>query len=705
MKSRNALLLSLSFAPLMSMAQSDSTTIDTTMILKEVRVTGARVINKVDRQLIMPTKAMVRNSSNGYDLLRKLSIPGIEVSTEHQTIKSLRGGGVQIRINDVKAASIDILSLQPDEVVRVEYIENPGVRYSDGTLDAVINYIVKRRYSGYVGGLYTMQALWERFNNSNAYFKFNHKRSEFSLSYRFNYRWYDHQKSDDKSIYYMPDGTERHRDYIGYDNTMTYNDHNLQLGYNLAEPDKYNFNARFNLGWMNQPYKGPIQKVVETGKPDLLLYNRNHSNDIRPSLDLYYSLNMPRRQTLAVNVVGTYIDTDYGHTQKEYLFHNSLEETIATKAQNDYSYNTKGNKYSLISEAIYTKQWNKIGLSAGANYNLSRTDNDYVGSVNTDAVLNTNNIYAFAQVQGKLGPINYQAGMGASYVSIKQAADGFTKWVVRPQLTLSNNSIRNLYFRYTMRISPRTPSLSQLSDVRQQSSTLEANDGNTSLTTTYSYSNSLSIGWNHPWFYFNVYGAWYQWPNAIMTSIMPQKQADGSYLFVWKPENQRRYTEWYGSASITVHAIKNVLDLTAQANYTHDESRGLAYSHNFNDWNYYLSASLMLNRWNVEASFAPASKSFFGESVDGGENQSNVSVAYRHKNLRISLGCILVGYAKGYDYTSETNSKYYYSSGHTRIKNNGNMAYLSFSYNFSHGRKYKSEQRKLENSDRDSGIR
>lgn len=48
-----------------------------------------------------------------------------------QQITSLKGGGVQIRINDVKANTQDVMALQPDEVVRVEYIDNPGVRYSD----------------------------------------------------------------------------------------------------------------------------------------------------------------------------------------------------------------------------------------------------------------------------------------------------------------------------------------------------------------------------------------------------------------------------------------------------------------------------------------------------------------------------------------------------------------------------------------------
>ena len=139
-------------------AQTDSIEVDTTYTLGEVTVNGMRVINKVDRQVLLPTSTMKKHSSNGYDLLNKMTLNGIITNPERQEIRSLRGGGVQVRINDIKANQQDITALRPDEVVRVEYIDNPGVRYSDGSIDAVINFVVKRRYAGYVGGLGTMQA-------------------------------------------------------------------------------------------------------------------------------------------------------------------------------------------------------------------------------------------------------------------------------------------------------------------------------------------------------------------------------------------------------------------------------------------------------------------------------------------------------------------------------------------------------------------
>lgn len=116
-------------------------------------------------------------------------------------------------------------------------------------------------------------------------------------------------------------------------------------------------------------------------------------------------------------------------------------------------------------------------------------------------------------------------------------------------------------------------------------------------------------------------------------------------------------------------------------------------------------ANLYLGKWSASADFYTAPKSFFGESMSGGEKGSSLNVSYRHKGLRLGLGTILLGHAQGFVYDNFTDSRYYKSSGYTQIKDNGNMIYFTLSYNFSHGRKYKAGQRKLNNSDNDNGIR
>lgn len=685
--------------------QTDSLRTDSVKNLKGITVNGVRVRQEVDRQLLFPEKSLKEHSTDGYDLLKRLNIPDIQVNLAERKITSLRRGDVQVRINDVKANVQDILSLRPDEVVRIEYIDNPGVRYAEDNLDAVINYIVKRRYSGYVGGVSTFQAFTTGMNNSNAYFKYNHKKSEFSLNYDFSYRNYDKQKTTSEATYFFPDGTVKHRFYQGFDDTMMYTYNDLQAGYSLSNPDHYLLNICFNYNWTNQPFFGPIQRVIESGQADRLTYNRSSQFPKTPSLDVYYSVTLPHKQTIAANIVGTYIGTKYDYNMHEYLFNQSLEETVKAQPLNDYSYSTDGKKYSLISEAIYTKNFKKIAFSGGVNYNVSHTNNKYKGNVNTDAVLNSDNLYAFAQIQGKLGFLNYQAGIGANYVSIRQEDIGFTKWTFRPQLTLSTNVIPNVLLRYTGKITPRIPSLADLSDVRQQRNDLQVNDGNTGLTPYNRFQNTLSATWTQPLFDFQLYGLWNYSSDNIMTSIVPLQQQDGSWLMSWRSENQKHSSYYYTNASLTIHAIKDVLTLTAYGNWNRYENRGNTFSRNYTHWNYGGSFNLILGKWSVDYNFSTADKWLSSENVQGGENSSTLVVSYKYKDLQASVGCLLLGYPKGFDYTMQTDSRYYRDNYHTTIKNNGNMLFFNLSWKFSHGRTYKAAQRKLNNRDNDSGIK
>lgn len=697
-------IMSLAVKPVLAQ-QDRSLKADSIRNLKEVTVEGVRIRQKVDRQLIFPSKNIKEHSTDGYELLKHLNIPGILVNPVERKITSLRRGNVQVRINDMVANIQDILSLLPDEVVRVEYIDNPGVRYSEDNLDAVINYIVKRRNSGYVGGLSTMQAFTTGFNNSNAYFKYNHKQSEFSFNYDLGYRSYDKWNQSSKTSYIFPDGTTHLRNYIGFNSTMQYADNYLQSAYSLADPDKYLFNVRFNYNWMNQPFIGPIQRVIEEGRADHLIYNRISQFPKIPSIDIYYSVNLPHEQNIAANLVGTYIGTAYTYNMHEYLFNQSLEETLQEKPLNDYSYSTNGKKYSLISEAIYTKNFKKIALSGGARYTVSHTNNKYKGNVTTDAVLNSDNLYAFVQMQGKLGFLNYQLGVGANYVSISQDGNGFTKWTFRPQLVLSTGVIPNVTLRYTGRISPNIPSLASLSDVRQQSNDLEVRDGNSALTPYNNYNNSFSATWSRPLFDFQLYGLWQYSPNIIGTTIIPMKQQNGFWILSWKPENQDRYSLYYTNANLTLHPVKDILDISLWGNWNRYETRSKLFSHNFVYWRYGTSINLTLGKWSISYDWYTQDKWLSSETINGGENGSSLTINYKYKDFRAFIGCLQLGYAKGFDYTSETNSRYYHNDQHHTIRNNGNMFYFGLSYKFSHGRTYKSAQRKLSNSDNDSGIK
>ena len=674
-------------------------------LLKGVTVEAARVVEKVDRQIIFPTKEQVKTASNGYDLLDNLSLPTIIVNRAERKVLSLKGGDVQIRINDVKASMQDVLALQPDEVTKVEFINVPGLKYGDSNLDAVINYQVRRRYAGYVSGVSTMQGTKAGFNNSDGYFKYNVKKSEFSINYSFSYRSVEERSYESLGTYHLPTGETLHRNYLGYDSPFLYTTNNVQLGYNLSEPDKYTLNVRLNFYNHNSPVRGMNQLYQESGKANQYLQNNRKMLEQIPSLDIYYSLNMPHDQNLALNLVGTYIGTDYQYRMREYTFNKSPDESVKNAPLTDYSYDATGRKRSLIGEGTYSKNWKQMALSVGGQYNISHTDNIYVGSSNADTELKYSNLYLFTQLQGQQKWFSYQVGVGATRSSIHQGENGYSKWLFRPQVTLQAKANDRLSFKWSSKITSDIPSLSDLSELRQYSNSFEARDGNSGLKPFTGYNNTLSASWNIPLMSVYLEGNWTYYDKPITTSILPEKREDGSYLFVSKPENQKSHDYKHLLLTPEVHLIKDHLDLNLMCEYQNVKTKGLDYSHEFNYFSYGAEIRYMTGNWNIGYGAYKVEKSFWGEKTNGGEPTSNLAVTYSYKNWQFGVLGLFVFYPHGCVYKDELFNKYVQQKNKVRLADQGNMLVFAASFNFSHGRRYHTGSRKLNNSDRDNGIR
>ena len=115
-------------------------------LLEEIVVVADAVIKKSDRQMILPTQEQKKAATNGITLLQQIPISRIFVSPMDKTIKTTLGEDVQLRINGVVATKEEVSAICPTDVIRVEYHDNPGLRY--GGVAAVLDYIVKKKENG-----------------------------------------------------------------------------------------------------------------------------------------------------------------------------------------------------------------------------------------------------------------------------------------------------------------------------------------------------------------------------------------------------------------------------------------------------------------------------------------------------------------------------------------------------------------------------
>ena len=95
--------------------------------------------------------------------------------------------------------------------------------------------------------------------------------------------------------------------------------------------------------------------------------------------------------------------------------------------------------------------------------------------------------------------------------------------------------------------------------------------------------------------------------------------------------------------------------------------------------------------------------SFWGETMSGGENFQYAMLSYRVK--QVTLGLFAINPFMD-NWKQETENWNRFASYHrtSHIKESSNVVGLSLSYNFSFGRSFKSAQKRVNNSDSDSGV-
>ena len=168
-------------------AQAQTQDADSTAMhgeLKEVTVQAAMVVHKADRDVYTPSNDIRKRSTTGLSLLGNMMIPSLSVNDIMGTVTA-NGVAVQVRINGRQATIEQVRSLLPESIVRVEYHQDPGLRY--GGAETVIDFIVRNPMLGGSLMASTLQA-FSAFNNSGLSLKLNNGKSQFELSGWLNWR-------------------------------------------------------------------------------------------------------------------------------------------------------------------------------------------------------------------------------------------------------------------------------------------------------------------------------------------------------------------------------------------------------------------------------------------------------------------------------------------------------------------------------------
>lgn len=665
---------------------------DAAVALNDVTVTASNQSSHSDRKIVFPSERQVKAATNGMSLLQQLMLPKVQVDLMSNEIKVPGGGEVQLRINGVKVEPQEIKSLIPSDILRVEFHDNPGLRY--GNAEVVLDYIVRRPDTGgsfNVDLAQSANVLWGQHNISA---RVNHKKSEFSASYSVGPRDFYGMWRDNEEVFNLADGTKLHRVEQGEPGHLRMFMHNLNLNYSYQEPDKYLFNATVRYRQNNQPYfnfRGALQNVADPADRVAMTDNTS-SLTHRPALDLYYQRSLKHDQTLVFNLVGT-----YNREQSSRLYQESRDNALLT----DVNSLVAGDKYSVIGEAIYEKKLKSTNrLSFGARHTQSFSDNEYRNGHTYQTQMNQAETFVYGEFKGKARKLDYTLGVGATRSFYKQEGtdDTYQYYTFNPRLVLHYNLSGQSFVRLKGDIGNSSPDLSTLNAIDQIVDSLQIQRGNPNLKAYLRYRTELTYEYQKNIFYGNILGTYDYQPNAIMD----EKFQEGNKIIqTWN--NQKDWQRLTGQATLRVGPIKDILQVSFTGGVNHYMSHGNTYSHTYTNWFAQAQASATYKKFTLVYQLFTNWNWFYGETMSGGENIQSFMLNYRIKDLSLGFGA-LNPFTDNYKVETENRSQYASYKKSMYIKESSRLFMFNLSYNFSFGRKYKAGQKRVSNSDNQSGV-
>ncbi|MDR1331132.1 MAG: carboxypeptidase-like regulatory domain-containing protein [Tannerella sp.] len=658
--------------------------------LDGVTVTASNTSSRIDRKIVVPTERHVSASTNGIDLLQQLMLPRVVVNPLFSEVSVAGGGELQLRINGVKVEREDIIALRPADIIRIEFHDNPGLRY--GNAEVVLDYIVHRPETGGDFGVNLSDGLMAAWGNNYLNGRVNHRRSEFSLNYGISHRDFYQMWRDNEETFVLADGTVLHRRERGEPGHGEMYWQNLNGKYNYQDERKM-FNATFRLYADREPhmdYHGMLYNVDDPSDA-VDMTDRTASHESRPALDLYYQHSLPRDQTLVFNAVGTYNRT--GSTR---LYRESRDGATLTDVDN----RVDGNKYSFIGEGIYEKKLGERRLSAGIRHSQSASDNTYAGRQRFETRMGQMETFLYGEFKGRIRTLDYTLGAGVTRSRFEQEGEeGYQYYTFNPRIVLYRPLPGNSSIRLQSEISNASPSLSNLSAVEQAVDSLQVQRGNPGLQPYLRYRTQLTGEYRRGIIYLNLLGVHEYHPRAIMEEKFHGE--DGKIVQTWN--NQKRWQRLSTGLTLRIGPVRDVLELYLSSQLNYYISEGHSYLHRYTNLYNDAGVNLTVKRFFANAGMETSWDRFHGETLYGGENIHYVMAGYKHGTLSVTAG-MFNPFADNYRQQTENRSQYASYRRVNYINESSRMLLVRLSYNFSFGRKFDSAQKRLNNADDDSGV-
>ena len=653
--------------------------------LNDVTVTANNVIQKADRQIIIPNLLQQKTSGNGLSLLQHLQLSRISVNTLDSKVTTTMGDAVELRINGVKAEIQEVKALLPADVLRIEYHDNPGLRY--GNVAAVIDIILKeKKNGGSISGEFMNTINPLGIGDYQLSGNYHVGKSNFKTSVNWNRRDINWLRENIETFNATTPSISNYE--IGQKTKARYDNINLSIGYDYINSGNI-LSVTFRDLYNNTPHavSDRNSKLIQNSNTfDIMDRTKSRSNN--PSLDIYYQHEFTKDKHLFFDLIGTYINT-----KNDRLYRQSQGNSVQ-----EISSHVDGNKYSAIAEVIYEQKIKDSRLSFGLRHQQMYTKNAYDGNTSSSVKMNTGESYGFGEWASKLGKLDYMVGVGAMRTYVSQGNAKQVKYIFRPTIQLGYRFNNYLSIRYKAYMGGYAPSLAELSDVEQHIDIYQIRRGNPNLQAVRFFSNELSISVGTKY----ISAEWFTRYSYDDKPYMEETTYSNGF-YVRSYANQRGFHRLNSQINLKVQPWKDYISIQLTPFVNRYISNGNTYTHTHTNWGLRANLMGMYKNWYVGANLETSFHSLWGETLNKDEKSHSIVFGYNREKWGVELQLQNI-FSSRYEMSVENLSHLAPYNQMVWSKNLCKVFGIDFHFNLNFGKHGSEVNQRIHNSDTDAGI-
>lgn len=592
-------------------------------LLDEVVVKASSTINKTDGKVIRPDKEMLRTATDGIDLLRKLQLPRITVSTLTNSVDVVGGGDVILYINGVESTSAQIMAIPPGDIIRIEYHDLPGVRYSGATI--AIDYITSRKESGGNVFLSSFKAIgkgrWASIDNFAA--QYNQGRSVWTVNADYFGKLSDNWIRDYVETWKYPDAIISRQEY-GLPVTVSNHFLESSLNYNYMHPSGNILNVRigFNLEDVPNKEEGDRRAMLETSEYEQPIEVVEHTEEhsILPNLGLYYQHKLSDTNCIILDAHGSYVRSRMLH---EY-FENEIGE----------SSHVTGDKYAVKFLGMYESRVRSRVWSIGVSTNNSYLSNRYKNGDFINININQSETALMGEYSNRYGNWGIMGNLKAVYRHLGQQGRTLDRLFLLPEVNISYRPMDKCFFRYSVSLDYKMPLAAEISDVEQPIQSGMVRRGNPDLKPFRVIDQSFDASFESHLVGVNARVEYRNEHKPIMESVIFD---EGHFVRTYF--NQRSFQRLIFGGAVSVRPWKDHLSITATPVLTRYFSHGIYYSHCHNIFRIGLSIDFSYGNWLAYGNIMSGSANYmYGEEIIEEKDMNMIMLGYKRDRWSISAG-------------------------------------------------------------------